>query len=196
MTEIDRGPWLETLSGCRFHFLDPQPEDIVLEDIAMSLSRLCRYNGHSKRWYSVAEHTCIMADWVMKQSWATPLHGLTALHHDDAEFILGDLIRPIKDTSAGRFKEIEQGIDQVVALKFGTFFPFPSWLKSADSRILVDERDKLMHRNDNHWDTDELEGLGVKFMPISGQIQWLTRWQWLHRHRSLTAAILHEQKIR
>lgn len=51
-----KGDWILTFTGRRFYPLDPRPEDVCLEDIAHALSLICRYNGHSRFFYSVAEH--------------------------------------------------------------------------------------------------------------------------------------------
>ncbi|WP_185847867.1 metal-dependent phosphohydrolase [Brucella abortus] len=181
--------WIETRSGRRFHFADPMAHEIVLEDVADVLPRLCRYNGHTRRWYSVAEHCCLMADWVEKQPWATPLDALTALHHDDAEYIIGDLPRPIKQVLP-EFKAIEERLDRAVSIRFGTIWPFPAWLKEVDSRILRDERGLVMNPSDNEWGTDELEPLGVRPWEIMGRLQWFVRGCWLGRHRRLTRLVL------
>ncbi len=183
--------WLEMVSGIAFYFGDPTMDMIRPEDIAYSLSRLCRYNGHVRRWYTVAEHTCIMSDWIMTQPWATARDGLTALHHDDAEYIIGDLPRPIKVTMP-QFKALEEILDQKMAMRFGTIWPFPGWLKEADSRILMDERAEIMNPSTNIWGTDEMEPLGVDFMPISGRFCALTKWQWLRRHHKLTRMMVEE----
>lgn len=180
--------WIEVVSGGQFHFGDPSPDEIHVEDIAYSLSRLCRYNGHTKRHYSVAEHCCIMADWVAEQAWSNPQDVLTALHHDDAEYIIGDLARPVK-VKMPQFKEVETVLDQAVALKFGTIWPFPDWLKDADARILNDERRAVMNRSDNEWGTDELVPLGVKFMSLAGRSSLLTRRAFLRRHYKYTRII-------
>jgi len=186
--------WFEIVSGKKFFFENPTVDMIEPEDVAYSLARQCRYNGHTKRWYSVCEHTCIMSDWVMEQPWATPRDGLTALHHDDAEYAIGDMIRPVKD-KVPQFKVIEEGIDQVIARRFGTIWPFPGWLKEADTRILVDERATVMNPSDNRWGTDDMEPLGVKFMPIRGRFFWLMERAWLKRHRRLIAKMLSQAKM-
>ncbi|ADK73425.1 phosphohydrolase [Roseobacter phage RDJL Phi 1] len=61
--------WMETASGIRFQFMNPTPDQIDVNDVALALSRTCRYGGHTKRFYSVAEHCCLMSDWVLKQPW-------------------------------------------------------------------------------------------------------------------------------
>lgn len=179
--------WIETYTGTQFYFGAPTPDMIKLEDIAHVLPRLARYNGHTTRFYSVAEHTCVMRDWV-KARGGSPRDCLTALHHDDAEYIIGDLPRPIK-WKMSQFKEVESKLDQVLALTFGTEWPMPKWLKDIDSRILKDERRQVMRRSDNEWGTDELEELGVSLWSVRGRFESLVRWEWLRRHHADTAAM-------
>ena len=71
--------YIETVSGRKFYFLNPNPEDIDIEDIAHALSMQCRFTGHTKWFYSVAEH----AIWV---SYLVPVHlALEGLLHDASE---------------------------------------------------------------------------------------------------------------
>lgn len=176
--------WVEIYPGTQFHFGDPQPGEIRVESIAHSLARMCRYNGHTTRHYSVGEHVCHISDWVMKQPWATPLDGLTALHHDDAEYIIGDQMRPIKVTMP-QFMTLEKILDQSIADEFGTIYPFPPWLKEADTRILKDERYSVMTPSPHDWGVDVLEKLGVKFWGIAGRWPWLVKRRYLARHNRL-----------
>jgi hypothetical protein len=86
----DRGIPMQLLSGKAFYVTDPKPEDIDILDIAHSLSMQCRYNGHTKGFYSVAEHSVLVANLV------PPRLRLQALLHDASEAYVGDVIRPIK----------------------------------------------------------------------------------------------------
>jgi hypothetical protein len=94
-TRDRRGDWMQTFTGRAFYPLDPRPEDIDPVDIAHALSLICRYGGHSSRFYSVAEHCVLMSHAV------APEHALWALLHDATEAYLGDMIRPLK--RSGRF---------------------------------------------------------------------------------------------
>ncbi len=180
--------WIGLYGGTAIHFAAPAQDEIILEDIAHSLSQLCRFNGHTKRFYSVAEHDCLMSDWVMAQPWATPLDGLTALHHDDAEYIIGDMARPVKITMP-QFKALEVVLDEALAEKFGTQYPFPPWLKSLDSRIVKDEKLGVMGHTDLDWGMDRLVPLGVKFWWVLGRFPWVAKRRYLRRHRRLVAAV-------
>jgi len=180
--------WMETASGVRFQFMNPTAEQIVLSDVALALSRACRYGGHTRRFYSVAEHTILMSDWVLQQPWGNELAALTALHHDDAEAYIGDLPRPAKQNMP-QFKAVETGIDRAVAERFGTIYPMPAWLKQADTAILVDERAQVMRQSGNRWAIDDHHPLGVRTWKIMGRWSWWVRREWLRRHEELTAKI-------
>lgn len=70
MSELDtpaddrRGDWIQTFTGRRFWPLDPRPEDVCIEDIAHALSLKCRFGGHCTRFYSVAEHSVHVSNYV------------------------------------------------------------------------------------------------------------------------------------
>lgn len=151
--------WIETYTGVEFHFLNPTKDMINIVDIAHALALQCRYNGHCKAFYSVAEHCVLMSDWFQDNG-ADALTCFTALMHDAAEAYIGDLPRPVKQ-KVPEFKMIEAKIDQMVAETFGTIYPFPKAVKDADSRILKDERFAVMRESKNVWGTDELESMGI-----------------------------------
>lgn len=180
--------WIELVNGTQFYFGAPEDHMIHVEEVAHALSMLCRFNGHTKRFYTVAEHACLMSDWVMAQDWATPLHGLTALHHDDAEYIIGDMARPVK-MKVPQFKALETVLDGAIALRFGTEYPFPPWLKAIDKRILVDERRGTINPSSNNWGIDDLVPLSVKFWWMLGRFPWVVKHRYLRRHRRLMAAV-------
>lgn len=169
--------WIETYTGQRFHFENPPPEEIHLQDIAHSLAYQCRYNGHSQFFYSVAEHCVIMSDWLLDEGYSHKV-ALTALLHDAAETYIGDLARPVKE-KVPQFKAIEAKIDRAVAVKFKIIYPFPSIIKECDTRILVDERRQVMGKTKNEWGTDSFEPLGVSIRGLSpeqGKIAFLEQY--------------------
>ncbi len=178
--------WIGLYGGGAIHFADPAQDEIHLEDVAHSLSQLCRFNGHTRRFYPVAEHACLMSDWVMAQPWATPRDGLTALHHDDAEYVIGDMARPVKVTMP-QFKAAEVVLDEALARRFGTEYPFPPWLKILDSRIIKDEKLAVMRPTTLDWGVDGLEPLGIEFWRVLGRFPYVTKRRYLRRHHRLTA---------
>lgn len=173
--------WVELHSGVKYHPDTFSLEDVLVSDIAVALSRLARYNGHSRRFYSVAEHTCLIADHVAEQPWAKPLDVLIALHHDDAEYLISDLVRPIKQTIP-EFKIREKSIEKVVFTALWLPTELPDWLHEMDYQILVDERKHIMNPSANVWQVDGQPGLGVTPWKVAWRFEAWTRWNWLSRH--------------
>jgi len=94
-------PWIETYTGKKLYFLEPKPEQIDIEDIATALSNECRFGGHTKSFYSVAEHSILVATIC-----PAPL-ALVGLLHDASEAYLRDIASPIKQYLAN-YKELEE----------------------------------------------------------------------------------------
>lgn len=113
----DRGPFIFTNSGRKYHFLDPQPQDIVFSDIAHSLSNLCRYTGQGK-FYSVAEHSVHVMNLYALRHHQAPLQELrSALLHDATEAYCGDVSKPLK-TLLPAYDTIEERAAQAIAKRF------------------------------------------------------------------------------
>lgn len=141
--------WIQTYSGRVFEPLDPSTDQIDLEDIAHALSMTCRFNGHCRFFYSVAEHSV----WVSKM--VTPDQALWGLLHDAGEAYVSDVARPIKPFIVG-FEEIEARIMQVIQEKFGLQGVMPAAVHEADIRMLATERSQLMVSCERTW--EELTG--------------------------------------
>ena len=153
MTGQRKGDWTQTYTGKQFWPLDPRPEDIDINDIAHSLSMQCRYNGHCARFYSVAEHSVLVA----RQ--ASPKNRMAALLHDAAEAYLCDLPRPVKHSVSG-YAEAEAAVELAIAERFGVTWPWPDEVKRIDNCILHDEKAQLM-ANGPAWNLPG-EPLGVR----------------------------------
>lgn len=185
--QVEEG-WVELSYGTAFPFFASPAEmakHITLREVAYSLSRQCRYTGHTKRHYSVAEHCIIFADHVEREG-GSPRECLTALHHDDAEFVIGDMARPIKVTMPS-FKALEVTLDQASAIRFNTIYPFPKWIKDMDARMIRSERDAVMRPSSNDWGVDNLKPIDVRFMSIRGRWSWFMRRAFISRHHKWTA---------
>lgn len=127
--------WMQTHSGKQFWPGDPRASDVDIGDIAHALSQICRFNGHSKLFYSVAEHSvnvCALVD--------DPALKLHALLHDAHEAYLGDLISPIKRLVEMRaYKGIEKKCWAAVAERFDLSTVWPPEVKRADLQMLANE---------------------------------------------------------
>jgi hypothetical protein len=162
--------WMQTFSGGAVWPTDIQPDDLKIHDIAHALSKLCRYGGHCLRFYSVAEHSCLIADS------AKPEHKLTALLHDASEAFLVDVPRPLKPALLN-YKELEDKIMLAIAEKFGVEYPLPREVKELDNRILADEREQNMATPPRPW-VDNGAALGVRlefWSPEKAAFEFLAR---------------------
>jgi 5'-deoxynucleotidase YfbR-like HD superfamily hydrolase len=88
---LDPNAWIQTFSGVRFFPFAPKGDDINIDDIAHSLSFLCRFTGHTRTFYSVAQHSLIVSA-IVRNERARPW----ALMHDGAEAYIGDISSPMK----------------------------------------------------------------------------------------------------
>lgn len=132
------GEFFFTYSGVQFWPLDPRIEDINLEDIAHGLAHTCRWGGHSRVFYSVAQHSIVCSHY------ARPKHQLIALMHDAAEAYIGDVKRPLK-YAMPNLMEIEHNIWMLIAAKFDLPIEVPSEVKQIDDRALLTERNQFIH---------------------------------------------------
>lgn len=143
------GTWMQTFSGRKFFPLDARAEEITIEDVAHGLAMTCRYGGHTRRFYSVAEH-CVLVSHHVPEIYA--LHGLL---HDSAEAYIGDMIRPLKhQPQMSEFRAAEAGIEVQVAAAFGLEWTMDATraVKEIDDRILVDEIGALMADPPAYWE--------------------------------------------
>lgn len=149
-----RGDWIQTATGGQFWPIDPRPSEIAIEDIAHALSMLCRFGGHCRRFYSVAEHSVLLARAV------APEHRAWALLHDASEAYLVDVPRPLKPFLTG-YAEAESRIMTAVCSRFGLAPEMPAEVKAADRAILTDEARQNMAPPPARWSTDT-QPLGVR----------------------------------
>lgn len=161
--DTERGDWHQTYTGKKFWPLDPNAEDICIEDIAHALSLLCRFGGHCKEFYSVAQHSVLGAQTLYID---TKLHSEKRyslahhfLLHDAAEAYICDLPRPIKRHSElGKiYIEIEHKLERVIAAKFNLDWPPDPIIKYTDSRMLLTEKRDLLTDPPSAWKQDEGE---------------------------------------
>ena len=140
--------WMETFGGRRVNPFYVRKEDVDIIAIAHSLSLTCRYGGHCKEFYSVAEHSIRVA-YIVK-----PEYKLAALLHDAAEAFLGDVIRPVKydllEHNVLILQEAEEKALKVIMDKFGVDFSedVREAVKQADNIVGATEGRDLMYHSD------------------------------------------------
>lgn len=148
------GPWIETFTGKKFHFLNPQPEEICIEDIAHALSNICRFTGHSSFFYSVAEHSIAVS--VLTNS-------LEGLLHDASEAYITDISSPVKPLLAN-YRDLERRITTAIEKQFGlrTKPEIHRGVKQADLDQLATEAKYLIKSGGIGWDHWKVNQRGTK----------------------------------
>jgi len=130
--------WTITYTGRRFPVLYPSGDDFDIRDIAHSLAMNCRYTGHCIRFQSVAEHSWLLWDYLTRKN-ASWIERIWSLMHDGPEYILHDIMRPVK-RKLPDFQEIEAEYEKRMAAAFNLSHPIPASVMVLDTRILLDER--------------------------------------------------------
>ncbi|WP_306114929.1 MULTISPECIES: HD family hydrolase [unclassified Roseovarius] len=110
------------LSGRRLDLLDPTPVDIEIEDIAHGLSFVARWNGQTQGdfAYSVAEHSLLVENLYSRLNPKAPAKWqLAALLHDAPEYVIGDMISPVKNAVGPGYGELDLRLTAAIHLRFG-----------------------------------------------------------------------------
>ncbi len=129
--------WQRMLSGRRLDLLDPSPLDIEIEDIAHGLAFVARWNGQTfgEFPYSVAEHSLLVERIFAKlnpkldSKWC-----LAALLHDAPEFVIGDMISPVKAAVGPAYKAMDARLQAAIHIRFGLPAELPANIKSLIKR--------------------------------------------------------------
>lgn len=125
--------WQRMLSGRRLDLIDPSPLDVEIEDIAHGLAFVARWNGQTRGdfAYSVAEHSLLVDDIFLRQGGREPKWRLAALLHDAPEYVIGDMISPVKAAVGPAYGELDARLSAAVHLRFGLPAVLPAPIKRA-----------------------------------------------------------------
>ena len=137
--------WILSYTGKLFDLFGPDAEMIDPRDISHSLAHLCHFNGHTREFYSVAQHGCIFAELVPEE------HKLMALLHDATEAYLGDMTRPLKQWMSD-YRGFEDVIWMRVCERFDLALDLPASVHHADLIALATERRDLIPTDPAIWD--------------------------------------------
>ena len=158
--------WQRMLSGRRLDLLDPTPVDIEIEDIAHGLAFVARWNGQTKGdfAYSVAEHSLLVTEiFALQQPNAPVKWQLAALLHDAPEYVIGDMISPVKAAVGPGYEGLDDRLTAAVQLRFGLPAQIPvavkrqikkadrlsAWLEAVQiAGFTAPEADKFFGRQD------------------------------------------------
>ncbi|WP_286798480.1 phosphohydrolase [Pseudomonas sp. UBA4034] len=133
-----------TSTGKYFDLFEPQADVIDPRDISHALANMCRFNGHTRDFYSVAQHSCIVADLVPDE------YKLAALLRDATEAYLGDITRPLKRWMPD-YRGFEDVIWMRVCERFDLVLDLPACVHLADLIALATERRDLMPTDPAIW---------------------------------------------
>jgi len=136
--------WIQTFTGRRFYPLAPRASDVDVCDIAHALAMKCRFTGHCRPFYSVAQHSVCVGRWV-DGAGLNPRMGMIGLLHDAAEAYLPDVARPIKPLWPG-FAEREAAVLAAVHEALGVALPDEAEraaIKEADGLMMATEGAKF-----------------------------------------------------
>ena len=165
------GDWCQTFTGRQFWPMDPRAEDVCIEDIAHALALQCRFAGHCREPYSVAEHSVRAAEYVRGLG-GDAEEVLAALLHDASEAYCIDVPRPLKPWLAG-YKAIERDVMLAVerwANLFAGACESPL-VKRADEVLLMTEARDLLTAPPAPWGTDQ----GGRVAPLA---EVIVPWDW------------------
>lgn len=190
--------WQRMLSGRRLDLLDPAPLDIEVEDIAHGLSFVARWNGQTiGDWpYSVAEHSLLVETIFTRLNPGVGARWqLAALLHDAPEYVIGDMISPVKAAIGADYGRLDDRLTAAVHLRFGLPAVLPAAIKKEIKRadrlsawleavqiagFALDEADRFFGRPP----AAELNGLQIRLRPPKE-----VRADFVARHVALQSAL-------
>jgi 5'-deoxynucleotidase YfbR-like HD superfamily hydrolase len=186
------------LSGRRLDLLDPTPMDIEIEDIAHGLAFVARWNGQTRgdHAYSVAEHSLLVETLFSRMApGIAPKWQLAALLHDAPEYVIGDMISPVKSAVGPGYEELDARLSAAIHIRFGLPAMIPAaikkqikqadrisaWMEAvAIAGFTEGEADKLFSRPDQSL----IRGLSISLRPPVS-----VRSDYTARHHALLAEI-------
>lgn len=157
--------WINTHSGERFYLFAPVPARVWGVDLAHALAQLCRFGGHTAKFYSVAQHSVLVSRLVPAEQ------ALAALLHDAAEAYLGDTVTPLKSYQLHHcpaLAGVEETIRKAVFQRFGAPqcpHKLTPEIKAADVLALATERRDLLENLIEDWELPLPEPLAEPIMP-------------------------------
>lgn len=161
--------YLGTYNGSIFYPIDPDKlDDVNLEAIAFALSTNSRFCGHTKKFWSVAQHSLLVADIIEKSCKDEIIEAglnideakLIALLHDASEAYLSDICRPIKKVMLDYAKYealVQNKIYKVFGINTDDITKYNKWVRFADDTALYTEAITLMNPSEL-WITDYTDG--------------------------------------
>lgn len=186
--------WMQSYTGKQLFIFEPERSKICIEDIAHSLSYICRYGGHCTRFYSVAQHSFLVAELMLRHvsGMSIPFREAcdmvkAALLHDAAEYVLGDILRPLKHSGEMEtYIRLEDRWEHAIFTTFGIediYRQHKALIKKFDWVLLATERRDLMTAVENRPWTVREAPMEEKIDTVSIEV---VEELFLHRFRSMS----------
>lgn len=184
-------PWIQTHLGLAFDLAVPERSMVDVADVAHALGNICRYTGHTRRFYSVAQHCVLGARAIITGSVErTELARLTVpqkllalqvLCHDAHEAYVGDVSSPLKwaiDHRGPASRPVDKRVQAVVLEALGVRPVFANEVKEADIRMLMTEKAQLLGTPPEPWafDAPPYRGVISPWSPSRAQEEWVWAW--------------------
>ena len=170
-----RGYYIRTFTGKQFYWDEIEKAEFDIRDIAHALAMNCRWTGHVKEFYSVAQHS-------VYASYEVPTHlALDALLHDASEAYVHDTPSPLKwylrDHDFSAFSNLEKRIDKAIFKQYGLEHPRSPIIKEVDLRLLATEnRDLMAPGEERIWMIKPYDWHIQPLLPIQAERLFLYRW--------------------
>jgi 5'-deoxynucleotidase YfbR-like HD superfamily hydrolase len=185
------------LSGRRLDLLDPSPLDVEIEDIAHGLAFVARWNGQTRgdHPYSVAEHSLLVEEiYGRLVPRAEPRWRLAALLHDAPEYVIGDMISPVKSAIGPAYAALDGRLARAVHIRFGLPAELPATVKAQIKRAdRISAWLEAVHlagfearEADRFFGVPKVEGLAEMALQLRSPAE--VRQAFLARHAELCAA--------
>lgn len=157
-----QSPYVSTFLGNRFFLEQPRIDDVAIEDIAHGLAYQCRFNGQTKAFCSVAQHSLMVMSLVPENI------QYSALLYDAAEAYLGDMVKPLKNLFP-EFSRIEARVMEIIGERFCVDLThLDPRIKLADRIALATEKRDLMPHSVESWAyLDGIHPLAEVIKPMS-----------------------------
>lgn len=182
------GGSIQTFTGGIFYPLDPRVEEINLQDVAHGLSHKARFTGHTRCFYSTAEHAVRVSKCV-EMLGGSLMQQYVGLHHDDSDAYIPDVPTPLKVLPEFQFfREVEKKIEHACYQKFGCIVDDYSVVKKADIVLLLTEKRDLMPKINQNWGKFEFEPIPAPYR-IRPWSPTKAKEKYLARHTDLSLAL-------
>ncbi len=142
--------FIKLKSGRYINLLDPQEDQFTFGDISSGLSKICRFGGQCRTFYTVAEHSVLCYQQARDDGLSKDIQ-IALLMHDATEAFLGDCVKPLKNVMPV-YCEIEKKMEGVIAHKFNIDFDrYHNEIKKIDLEMVIAEKNQFFDRDEYLW---------------------------------------------